>query len=305
MNRAAVGLAALAVAIGFSASCGGSISTNENSDGGSGATSSSSSGSGSGSSSGSNSSSGGACGAQGEPCCNGAACDNGLMCGGGVCFVPSGNSSGSGGSSGGDSDGGSGGSSGGPGEGGSDLDVTLPPLDAALASLDAALPGLAGFGFIVNDVVQYPMACPSEDWEFPWPPGEGMPTPFPPPAGIKSVLIVNTGTLPMPYLAQSGWNLGTHYVPGVLPGGSDQLAGVLDPGAVVDITSVYVSGAVAILGSAEPFSEPDAGKYVSDEGTIPWPAGVPGSGGAATMYIAEIEVPSSPPSSCTAAFQAW
>jgi hypothetical protein len=82
------------------------------------------------------------------------------------------------------------------------------------------------------------------------------------------------------------------------------LAGVLDPGAQVDITSVYVSGAVALLGSADPFSGVDA-SFASDEGMIAWPNGVAGSDGASTMHIAEIEVPSSPQSTCTAAFQAW
>ena len=156
-----------------------------------------------------------------------------------------------------------------------DFDVVPPPA------------GLAGFAFIVNGVLQNPMVCPSADWEFPLPPGEESPTvAYPPPIPGVRALIVNTGTLPMPYLAQGLWYGFSHYVPGVSTGDSYQLAGVLDPGAQVDITSVYTGGAVALLGSAEPFSSPDAGKYVSDEGTIPWPAGVSGSVGAATMYIA-------------------
>jgi hypothetical protein len=195
----------------------------------------------------------------------------------------------------GDSDGAS------PSDAWPDFDLVPPPA------------GLAGFAFIVNGVPQNPMVCPSADWEFPLPPGEGAPSPtFPPIPGVESALIVNTGTLPMAYLVQSLWNGFSHYVPGVPTGDGHQLAGVLDPGAQLDITSVYTGGAVALLGSAEPFSSPDAGKYVSDEGTIPWPAGVSGSGGAATMYIAEIEVPaeralgdSSSQSSCTAVDQYW
>ena len=73
-----------------------------------------------------------------------------------------------------------------------------------------------------------------------------------------------------------------------------ELVGVLSPGAQVDITSVYTGaytgGAVAVLGSVNPFSYPDAGKYLSDEGVVPWPAGVSGSGGAAQMQVAQIEV---------------
>jgi hypothetical protein len=188
-------------------------------------------------------------------------------------------------------------------------DAALPSLDAALASLDASPTGLAGFAFIVNDVVQHPMPCPSEDWEFPvYPEGSG--NCGPPPKGcpgVKSVLVVNTGALPMPYIVTSSWNAIGGYVPGVQPGCAPLkcLAGVLDPGRVLDITSVYDMGIVAVLGSSDPFSSPDAGKYVSDEGTIPWPAGVAGSGGAATMYVAEIEVPTVPPSTCQIASKIW
>jgi len=108
-------------------------------------------------------------------------------------------------------------------------------------------------------------------------------------SGVTSAVLVNTGQLPMAYIAASLWN-GTGYVPGVLTGDPSQLVGVLNAGAQVDITSVYNGGIVAVLGSADPFSSPAAAKYESDEGTIPWPAGVAGSGGATQMQVAEIEM---------------
>jgi hypothetical protein len=263
-----VGIGAIAVA------CGGSVSGTQSRDAG-GTTSS---GDGSGSSSGS----GGACGAPAAPCCEGRACDNGLWCTGGVCLV---------------SDGGSGGSldASGVKEGAAGVDATSPPIDATtppfdadLPSFDAAPAGLAGFAFIVNDVVQDPMACPGASWEFPPAPGTGdggggcIPC-----AGIASVVIVNTGALDLAYIAGPYWS-GQNYVPGGYPGG-DYTAGVLAPGAYVDITAFYNGGDVAILGSAEPFSSPDAA-YAADEGIIPWPLGVAGSNGSANMYVAEIEV---------------
>jgi hypothetical protein len=164
--------------------------------------------------------------------------------------------------------------------------------------------GLAGFAFVVNGVVQTPMKCVGSHWEFPWVPGEAVPAgeQYPPLAGIHSVVIVNTGTLPMPYLAQSYWN--GNAVPGGLTGQTYQLAGVLEPGQQVDITSVYLPGIVALLGSAEPFSSA-AGGYAADEGSIPWPLGVSGSGGSATMYVAEIEVPYSPMSQCIPPSKQW
>jgi hypothetical protein len=84
------------------------------------------------------------------------------------------------------------------------------------------------------------------------------------------------------------WELPGHFEPGLPTGAPNQLFGVLDPGDSVDITSVYDGGITALLGSADRFSAP--GKNVSDEGTIPWPAGVRGSGGAQEMSLAEVEV---------------
>ncbi len=183
------------------------------------------------------------------------------------------------------------------------IDVALPPLDAALASLDAAPPGLAGFAFIVNDVVQHPMSCTGAQWEFaPYPgtsagacagmkPGGSCP-------GIKSVVLVNTGAFDLAYIAGPWWS-GSNYAPGGSPGG-DFGTGVLAPGAYADITKFYNAGDVAIVGSAAPFWSADA-SYAGDEGTIPWPMGVAGSGGATTMYIAEIEVFTS----CSMTFKNW
>lgn len=160
------------------------------------------------------------------------------------------------------------------------------------------------------------MACPGTDWEF---------APYPGPVdigecaysctgaggwgpvsvgscpGLNSVLLVNTGALDMAYIAGPCWDVPAHtaYAPGGYPGG-DFLAGVLAPGTSVDITTFYGSGITALVGSAEPFSSPDS-SYASDEGQIPWPLGVQGSGGATTMYVAEIEVRTA----CQAVTSVW
>jgi hypothetical protein len=214
---------------------------------------------------------------------------------------------GSGSSSGLNSDSGSSGSDSGAGDdsstGGWDAAIADGTIEDATFDVAPAPTGLAGFAFVVNGVVQKPMTCTGANWEFPWVPGEAEPggNQYPPLAGITSVFIVNTSTLPMPYLAQSYWF--GNAVPGGLSGQSYQLAGVLDPGMQVDITSVYLPGIVALLGSAVPFSAPDAA-YAADEGQIPWPNGVQGSGGATTMYVAEIEVPYQP-MSCSGVSHQW
>jgi hypothetical protein len=138
------------------------------------------------------------------------------------------------------------------------------------------------------------MVCASDNWEFST---SGMPgancgslsPTFTCDSGVRSVYLVNTGQFPVAFIASGLWT-GTGYVPGVATGATYEMVGVIAPGAQVDIASVYDSGLTALLGSSAPFSSPDAGKYASDEGSIPWPAGVAGSEGASTMWLAEIEV---------------
>ena len=126
----------------------------------------------------------------------------------------------------------------------------------------AVAPGeLARFQLLVDGTPLMPLSCPSDDWEFPTPQGQGMASPQCMPL-VTSASITNSGTVPFAYIAQGLWNLGVHYVPGVATGDSCQLVGVLAPGESIDITSVYQGGTVAVLGSAAPFSSADAGKTI-------------------------------------------
>ena len=164
--------------------------------------------------------------------------------------------------------------------------------------------GLAGFAFVVNDAVRSPMVCASENWEFaPFPTSADSacnPDPMRPGCpGVNSVYLVNTGKVAVAYYATNIWN--GHYVPGVATGAPLELAGVMNPGVSVNITSVFSGGFTALLGSSQPFSSSNSGKYAFDEGTIPWPKGVPGSGGSATMYVAQIEVAAA----CRKSSQQW
>jgi hypothetical protein len=227
----------------------------------------------------------------------------------------SGSSSGSGGSSGflsgssgsgsfaGSSSGSGSGTSGGTSSGSPGSSSGSGPTDASFEFNGPFAPaGLAGFAFVVNGVVQTPRTCPAESWEYPPPVGPtGQPIPGASEGGIGddtvcgnppcpglTVLLVNTSQFPVAYTAQalwSGWE-----PPGVPFGNMNEVSGVMDPGGSVDITSAYAGGLVAVLGSSHPFVDPDAGKYVADGTTVPWPAGVAGSGGATQMYVAEIEI---------------
>ena len=174
-------------------------------------------------------------------------------------------------------------------------DATGAPSGTPGATFDAAglQPGQP-FAFVVNDVVQSPMTCTSDNWEFPpyptLPAGQDSGCSWdhdhPGCGGVTSAKLVNTGTVPLAYYARTLWSGG--YVPGVMTGDGVELAGVLDPGATVDITKVFTRGIVAILGRSEPFSS--GNKFAFDEGTRPWPAGVSGSGGATVMHLAQVVV---------------
>jgi hypothetical protein len=160
-------------------------------------------------------------------------------------------------------------------------------MDAGVTTkLDSG--SLESFAFIVNGVKQTPLACPSEAWEY---------APVNP---TSSVVIENMGPVPIAYTARPLWTYGGGYIPGVETGDGMEIVGVLAPGERVNTTSVYNGGAIALLGSAEPFSTPGV-RTITDEGTIPWPVGVPGSGGATVMQVAEIQVSKG----CAEPYQDW
>jgi hypothetical protein len=111
-------------------------------------------------------------------------------------------------------------------------------------------------------------------------------------------VVKNTGTVPIAYITETTvWYGGAHYVPDVATGTPGEKFGIIAPGAEVDVTGFvhYV-----LLGSSLPFSVPGV-RTILDEATIPWPPGVPGSGGATMMQLAEIEVYSS----CTPVDPLW
>jgi len=213
-----------------------------------------------------------------------------------------GSASSSGGPSSGSSSGGfAGSSSGSPGppigdddSGSSETDAstTVPPPDSGTSSfdasiLDSALPDSSGssietFELIIDGAVQTPRSCPADLWSYSGTSGQPEPLDY----------IRNTGSVPLAYVAAPIWTvgLGHPYTPGETnpAGPMPQQAGILAPGASLDITAIYSGGYVAVLGASKPFSA--GGGQVDDEGAIPWPAGVPDSTGASMMFIAQIFV---------------
>jgi hypothetical protein len=151
------------------------------------------------------------------------------------------------------------------------------PFDAPVT--DASASAIASFELIIGGVVRQPMSCPEANWEYQGTVGQRQP----------DVYIRNTGGVPIAYTASATWFLPGMYQPGAPTGISAELNGVLPPGEVVNSTCAFQGGYVALLGASKPFSSPDA-FAPHDEGTIPWPSGVGGSGGATTMYVAEIQV---------------
>jgi hypothetical protein len=158
------------------------------------------------------------------------------------------------------------------------------PCDCPDAAPDTGKPPsgeLASFELLVNGVEQVPLHCPDSPWDYAEPAQEH-----------PDVVIKNTGPVPIAYNALASWSVAPPNIPGVSDGESGQLVGVLAPAKQVDITSVFTAtmanegGAIAVLGSAAPFSMPL--RTLVDEGTVPWPSCVGGSGGAATMYVVQL-----------------
>lgn len=101
----------------------------------------------------------------------------------------------------------------------------------------------------------------------------------------------NTGVVPLAYIVEPmGYGGGVVYTPGVPTSEPGEVVGVLAPGATIDLPSLTNQGdLIALLGASTPFSTYDGGYAAQDEWSIPWPMGVSGSEGSATMYVAEAE----------------
>jgi hypothetical protein len=160
-----------------------------------------------------------------------------------------------------------------------DVEVSPPPA------------GEAGIALIVNGIVQTPLSCPANNWEF-WP-VDSAGNPLCDPSNllctVSSAVLENSGSVPVTYTVQPEWNTPGVYPPGIAIGDSNELVGVLAPGAELDITQAFVGGITAVLGSSLPFSDYDA-HFVLDEGNIPWPGGLGGSEGASVMWTAQIDM---------------
>jgi hypothetical protein len=136
-----------------------------------------------------------------------------------------------------------------------------------------------------------------------------------PPGAPSSVVLKNTGVLPLAYLVQEWWDVGIDdYAPGVcspdqnISPSQNIVAGVLVPDGSVAITSIvdgylpaHPSDYVALLGSAAPFGPTATETLYQDQGMIPWPTGLPGSGGSAVMYVAQVDMDTS----CVQFTQLW
>ena len=183
-------------------------------------------------------------------------------------------------------------------------------FDAAVLSAplpDASASPIASFELFYTGAEQQPRSCPSAHWEFAPPEAQGTVT-----------SLRNTGGVVIAYIAETDWEQGVHYIPGVPTGVTGEAVGVLAPGASVNLTADEanwvgaengphandLSGDIVLLGAAKPFSD-DPGGFsefaASDEGTIPWPQGVANATGATTMNVAQVtgDVP------CQAVVQAW
>jgi hypothetical protein len=135
---------------------------------------------------------------------------------------------------------------------------------------------LTSFDFSLGGTAQTPLNCPSADWEFT--------------SSSGTAILKNTGPVPLAYLTETNvWYGGAQYIPDVPTGSPGELVGVIAPGAQANISgfNTYV-----LLGSSLPFSV-QGDRTIQDEGTIPWPAGVPGSGGATVMQLAQMDIDNS------------
>jgi hypothetical protein len=173
-------------------------------------------------------------------------------------------------------------------------DSTQPDVTQADAS-DGGLTGIATFEIHCDSKLLVTRNCPTKRWEFDFTgcdtsgtTGDGGTTGD---AGVHKIELLNTGTTyPVAWMIRNGWALGGKYVPGVQNDGQDgEMHGVLAPGQIVDISSVFMPGGplFALVGSVRPFATGADTAPKGDEGTIPWSNGALGAFNPTSIFVAQ------------------
>jgi len=166
-----------------------------------------------------------------------------------------------------------------PGDAGDDGSATQN--DATPPSTDAG-PPTAKFDLLCNGEVLERHTCAKKRWEH-----DKCPTILD--AG-RTLVLRNTGEYAIAYIARKNWD-GGGYKPGIETDGlSAERAGVLAPGARVDLAASYSGGTFAIFGAVKPFAEEARAAPLDDEGRVAWPKGDLGGVKADQIDVAQMTV---------------
>jgi len=129
------------------------------------------------------------------------------------------------------------------------------PVDASPADVTPA-PTTASISVRCNGAVVAKYACPDKRWEYD----------FAPCTAPRKVVLENTGTLPIAFIARRVWT-GTSYVPNQATDGlSGEMVGVIAVASKVDISTAYNGGIFALVGSVSPFDAASLTAPMRDEG---------------------------------------
>ena len=132
------------------------------------------------------------------------------------------------------------------------------PVDASPADVTPA-PTTASVTVRCNGTVVAKYACADKRWEYDFAPCTATP---------RKVVLENTGTLPIAFIARRAWT-GTSYVPNqVTDGQSGELVGVIAAAAKVDVSAAYNGGIFALVGSVSPFDAAALTAPMRDEGKV-------------------------------------
>jgi len=134
-------------------------------------------------------------------------------------------------------------------------DAGRMPVDASPADVTPA-PTTASISVRCNGAVVAKYACPDKRWEYD----------FAPCTAPRKVVLENTGTLPIAFIARRVWT-GTSYVPNQATDGlSGEMVGVIAVASKVDISTAYNGGIFALVGSVSPFDAASLTAPMRDEG---------------------------------------
>ncbi len=163
----------------------------------------------------------------------------------------------------------------------------------AVVDASPILPTTASITVRCNGIALLQHACPDKRWEYDFTPCAG--------SNPKKVVLENSGTFPIAYIARRYWTAGVAYVPNQPADGLvGEVVGLIGASEKADISAAYNGGIFVLVGSVRPFDAASLTARQRDEGKVACTATMLGTFPTNNeLFVAELTATTSGGSRCT------